>query len=123
MATLTSDRKLYITADRSRVVEEGDVAAAFLLCGERSVIEADDVARYRLTHDGAGRIVLPEPKPAAVAKKPEVPPAAKNDPPPEDKMAGAPEDKAAPEKNVAPKAPRTRTRRKRADADTDTGGE
>lgn len=75
MATLISDRKLYVTADRSRVVEEGDVDAAFLLVGERGIIEETDVVRLRLNHDGSGHVVLP------AVKQPESAPATKTEAP------------------------------------------
>lgn len=78
MASLKSDRRLYVTADRERVVEEGDLDAAFLLVGKNGIIGPSDVARYNLSHKG-GKVVLPGEKKAAK---------------PEDKMVAAPEDKA-----------------------------
>jgi hypothetical protein len=81
-----ADRRLYVTADRSRVVEEGDPGAAFLLVGLNSIIEAEDVQRYGLTQAG-GRAVLPEAENPAPAKSLAY----------EDKQVAPPEDKAAEE--------------------------
>lgn len=43
-----SDRALYLNADRTEVVEEGDPEAAFLLVGAGSEIDDADAARYGL---------------------------------------------------------------------------
>lgn len=44
-----ADRRLWLTADRNRVVEDGDAEAAFLLAGAPGVEVPDDVAeRYGL---------------------------------------------------------------------------
>ena len=63
---LVADRRLYLTADKSRVVEEGDPASAFLLASAgRKILDAD-VERLGLRL-ADGRIVwgasAPEPKP------------------------------------------------------------
>lgn len=57
----TADRRLYLTADKSKVVEEGDKAAALLFapCGQE-ITKADAVA-YGLDYRD-GKIVLPSPK-------------------------------------------------------------
>ena len=74
MASLISDRRLYLTADRSTVVEEGDARQAWLLVGAGSEISADDVARYGLAH-ASGKILLPQtkrapqPRPSSVVTK------------------------------------------------------
>jgi hypothetical protein len=81
MATLKADRRLYLTADRSEVVEEGDSRGAWLLCGAGSQIGAGDVDRYGLSEKG-GRIVIGGRKMA---------------PAPENKMLPAAEDKTAEE--------------------------
>jgi len=56
-AVLVADRRLYLTADRTTVVEEGDPRAAFLLAGQGSEIPAAEVERLGLTVDGDGRVV------------------------------------------------------------------
>jgi hypothetical protein len=72
MATLISDRRLYLTADRSLVVEAGDPAASWLLVAAGAVIDADDVARYGLHHAG-GKITVPPPKAPAADPEPAEP--------------------------------------------------
>lgn len=79
MATLRADRRLYVTADRSEIVEETDPRGAFLLAAEGRNIGEGDVALYRLSMSD-GRVVYPALKQAA---------------PPENKMMPKPEDKAA----------------------------
>lgn len=53
--SLTADRRLYLTRDRETVVEEGDAAAAYLLCGAGGQISLPEVARLRLSLE-QGRI-------------------------------------------------------------------
>ncbi len=79
MATLTSDRRLYVTADRSQVVEEGDPHAAYLLVGVGGQIDSDSVARHGLSWKD-GKVVVP---------------GAKAMPAPENKMAPPPENKGS----------------------------
>ena len=55
---IVADRRLWLTADRSRVVEDGDPAAAFLLAAPGAEIPADDARRLGLSVE-AGRVVLP----------------------------------------------------------------
>lgn len=55
MATLISDRRLYLTADRSEVVEEGDVRGAWLLAGVGGQLGEGDVQKYGLSMSG-GRV-------------------------------------------------------------------
>lgn len=43
-----STKRLWLTADRDRVVEDGDAAAAFLLVGEGSSLSRSDAERYGL---------------------------------------------------------------------------
>ena len=45
---MKADRRLYLTADRQRVVEEGDAEAAFLLVPEGEEIPEDEVERLGL---------------------------------------------------------------------------
>lgn len=42
----TADRKLWLTADRESVVEDGDPKAAFLLAAEGDEVSDEDVKRY-----------------------------------------------------------------------------
>lgn len=73
---LVADRRLCVTADRSRVVEERDPAAAYLLAAAGSVISAEDVGRYQLARaeDGTIQVAAAESEEAA---KPEEPAPAK----------------------------------------------
>lgn len=48
MAKYVTDRRLYLDASRSRVVEEGDPAAAFLLASAGKELDAATVERYGL---------------------------------------------------------------------------
>jgi hypothetical protein len=41
-----ADRKLWLTADREKVVEDGDPAAAFLFATEGDEITDEDAKRY-----------------------------------------------------------------------------
>lgn len=71
---LVSDRRLYLTGDRSRVVEEGDPAAAFLLVSANKPIPAVEVDRLGLVmRDGRVSVFTAEPektKPAAAQSEP-----------------------------------------------------
>jgi hypothetical protein len=44
-----ADRKLYLTADRERVVEEGDDDAAFLFKGEGDEITDEEAKQYGIS--------------------------------------------------------------------------
>lgn len=79
MATLVADRRLYVSDDRSEIVEEGDVRAAYLLVAAGLQIGEGDVARYRLQMKD-GKVWWPDVKAA---------------PEPENKMVEAPANKAA----------------------------
>jgi len=57
-SALKADRPLYLTAEKDRVVEAGDLAARFLFASSGDGIAAADVTWYGLTEE-AGRIVLP----------------------------------------------------------------
>ena len=69
MQKLTADRRLYVTAKKDRVVEEGDPRGAWLLYPAGRAIGAGDVERYGLDADEFGRVVydgspkLPDPEP------------------------------------------------------------
>lgn len=67
MASFKSDRRLWLTADKARVVEDGDPEAAFLLAGPEGTISPDDVERLGLKYKD-GRVVLPDAKPAKKKK-------------------------------------------------------
>lgn len=47
--TYRSDKRLYLNNDRSKVVEEGDADAAFLLVGEGGEISDQEAKQYGLT--------------------------------------------------------------------------
>lgn len=44
--TVIASEKLWLTADRSRVVPDGDAEAAFLFCTPGKAISDDDAKRY-----------------------------------------------------------------------------
>lgn len=46
--TYTSDKRLYLNADRSKVVEEGSPDAAYLLAGEGGEVSDEEAKRYGL---------------------------------------------------------------------------
>lgn len=56
--SILADRRLWLTADKSRVVEDGDPAAAFLLAAPGTEIAPDDVKRFELRVEGT-KVVLP----------------------------------------------------------------
>lgn len=47
-----SDRRLYLNADKSRVVEEGDPDASFLLVGEGGQLPDDEALQWGLKSSG-----------------------------------------------------------------------
>ncbi|MGE4163872.1 MAG: hypothetical protein AB7G23_19260 [Vicinamibacterales bacterium] len=53
---LVADRRLCLTADRGRMVEERDPEAAYLLAAPGDIISAADVARYGLVRAEDGTI-------------------------------------------------------------------
>ena len=59
MKKLTADRRLWLTAEKDQVVEEGDGEAAFLLAGAGRTIPVAEVERLELV-DVDGRIVYPD---------------------------------------------------------------
>ena len=75
---MRADRKLYLTADRDRVVEEGDPEAAFLFATPGKEISHADAEKYGLK---------PAAKPAAKAEEKEAAPT-------DNKQAAAPANKA-----------------------------
>jgi hypothetical protein len=70
-----AERRLFLTADQERVVEEGDPAAAFLFAAPGDDISDEDAEKYGLN----------APAPKAPTKEA---------PKPEDKQAAAPANKA-----------------------------
>lgn len=74
------DRRLNLTKDKSRVVEDGDVTSGFLFASEGGEILPEDAAKYGLEWRD-GKVFLPAAPKAKAAKKPE------------DKAAKKPEDK------------------------------
>ena len=74
--TLISDRRLWLTADKSRVVEQGDRDAATLLVAQGRKLRPDDQKQFGISEGYDGKLVI-----KARAK-------------PEDKAKKAPEDKA-----------------------------
>jgi hypothetical protein len=63
-----TDRKLWLTADKSEVVEDGDPRAAFLLASAGKEIDAETAERYGLSGKAKGG------KPNAEAKAVTAPP-------------------------------------------------
>lgn len=77
-----ADRRLWLTADRERVVEDGDPEAAFLFCTRGVQLTAAEVQRY-----GVGPRRELEPEPESEEKSAERP---------ADKMQAAPANKGRP---------------------------
>lgn len=50
-----SKERLFLTADRERVVPDGDSEAAFLLVGEGCELDLEIAQRYGLTEDAAAK--------------------------------------------------------------------
>ena len=66
VSAFVSDRRLCLTADRTRVVEENTAEAAYLLVAAGAPIAAVDAERFGLTMvDDRVVLVAPEPPPAA----------------------------------------------------------
>ena len=78
--TFIADRRLWLTADRSRVVEEGDPAAATLFCSAGRAIATADAERLNISQGPSGKLSIKKKKA------------------PEDKMRAAPENKATKKK-------------------------
>ena len=83
------DRRLWLTADKARVVEDGDRAAAFLWHIAGETVTAAEAARV-----GFG--VQPDPEPEEEVTEPDPEPEAKMvDAPPNKAVIAAPENKRA----------------------------
>lgn len=59
MAKYVTDRKLWLTADRERVVEDGDPEAAHLLASKGKELPADVVKRYGLDKPAKKQVAGP----------------------------------------------------------------
>jgi hypothetical protein len=57
MKKLTADRRLYLTVEKDRVVEEGDDRGAWLLYAVGRVIGAGDVELFDMKEDDFGRVI------------------------------------------------------------------
>lgn len=62
MSRVRIDRRVYLTADRERAVDEGDPDARYLLCTAGGEVDRDLAARY-------GLLDKPEPEPAEPAEQ------------------------------------------------------
>lgn len=78
-AGMKADRRLYLTADRSRIVEEGDPEAAFLFVGINGELLPGVMEKYGLRYDEGKVKILsaadipeaePEPEPQPEEKDP-----------------------------------------------------
>lgn len=87
-----SDKRLYLTRDRSRAVEEGDPEAAFLLVVAGGEMPDDEAKRLGLT---GKKQAAPEPEPVPST-------AADREPPAEEQPAGPPAEERPVEETVAP---------------------
>ena len=105
-AGLVADRRLFLTADESQMVEDGDPAGRFLLVGVGGTVPACEVARLGLRLDRAGCVTqaAAEPEPPA----PEV----KEQPKPDDKARAKPATKTVTKKKATKK--KVTKRRKRS---------
>ncbi len=69
MSHLITDRRLYVSADRGTIVEEGDPTGSWLLYPVGRKVGEGDIKRYGLEADEFGRVTydgcpaLPEPEP------------------------------------------------------------
>jgi enoyl-CoA hydratase/carnithine racemase len=75
---MKAETRYYLTADRSRLVAEGDPDADTLYAAEGATISAADAKKYGLVQEEApAEAVPPEPAPADAAKAVKEPPANK----------------------------------------------
>lgn len=85
MPDLVCDRRLYLTSDKSRVVEEGDPDSGWLFAVPDSTIKAAVAKRYGLTQKG-GAVVLADVAPEREPEPEPEPPAAPAEPAPDDEI-------------------------------------
>ena len=72
MPSFKSDKRLYLNADRSKVVEEGDPDAAYLFAVEGDTVSAEDAKKYELrAPKAADEKDEPEPETKQVEEPPE----------------------------------------------------
>lgn len=64
---IVADRRLWLTTDKARVVEDGDPAAAFLLASPGTEIPVAEVERLGLAVEG-GKVVITGAKKGGEAK-------------------------------------------------------
>lgn len=69
MNLFTSDRRVYVTADRSRVVPETNPDAAYLLVAEGGTLPMDEAERYGLTGSSDPPAEPEKPEPPAPPEK------------------------------------------------------
>ncbi len=83
--TLISDRRLWLTADKLRVVEEGDPMAKSLLVAKGGGVQPADQERFGISAGSDDKLVV----------KAQAKPGEKMSPPPENKAVAAPKAKKA----------------------------
>lgn len=108
---MQADKRYYTTADRSRLVEEGDPDAAYLLAAEGAHLATADIERY-----GIGKKSMPSPEPVVVHSIAADPPKEDAPAPVEDAPAEEPPADADP-KSKAVSAPPENKAQKRKDAE------
>lgn len=90
MPPLIADRRLYLSADRAHVIEEGENGAAFLLIGRGGTIAPGEVKRLGLTEKDGCVVVAKAPAEKPVEETGEE----KAKPKPADKAKRKPNDKS-----------------------------
>ena len=83
MAGFRSDKRLYLNADKSKVVEEDDPKAAYLLVGKGGTVTEEDAKKYNLK----------APKQTEVTEVPVEEAESKQEPAPANKAESMPKDK------------------------------
>jgi hypothetical protein len=74
---MQSEKRLYLTVEKDRVVEEGDPDAAFLMVNEGGEVPAEHVhlyREYRKAHEAEPKAAAKAPEPEVEAKAVESPP-------------------------------------------------
>lgn len=69
--TYKSDKRLYLNADRSEIVEEGSPEATFLLVSEGGTVSTEDAKKYGLSAKARDAAEESEDKPKSEADKAE----------------------------------------------------
>lgn len=65
----TADRRLYLTADRQRLVEEGDPLGATLYVAAGDEMSDEDAIRFGLVADAPAPAPEPEPAPEPAPRR------------------------------------------------------